>query len=320
MVIEGTKRIPKPEYFRAPQPHFHLKSSLRPIDYATFVYLGLVGGLLVFFHNGVDHWPILVLAHVGVVAGILYLIRLEHSTNSKVVTFLRDSYPFFLYTFLFKEVSLVVNMFFPFWLEQPLIQWDLLLFRNHPTVWLQAYSSQWFSEWMAFSYWSYYVFIPFVGILLYAKKDRRLFHSYAFNLAVTMYTCYFLFLFLTARGPHETLAHLHIERDVGWIFDRMVRGLQNAAGISGAAFPSSHVAAMWISWIFAFRFRRWLGWLFLPLLLSLSFSVVYMQYHYAVDAIAGVLLSLMTYSLGIKIESRFRNVAATENKSPTAAY
>ncbi len=310
MIIEETKRIPKRETLETRRPPaFELKANLRLMDYATFIYLGVVGGLLLFFHRGVAYWPLLILAHVAVALFLVYVIRLAETSPSKVVIFFRDAYPFFLFTFMFKEVSLIVNIFFPFWLEQPLIEWDLFLFGNHPTVWLQKFSSPWFSELMAFSYWSYYVFIPFVGIMLYLQKDRRLYHSYVFNLAFTMYTCYFLFLFLGARGPHETLAHLHIQRDLGWIFDRMVHGIQNTARISGAAFPSSHVAAMWISWFFVFKFRKSLGWAFAPLILSLSFSVVYMQYHYAVDAIAGVALACLTYQLGRKIEEQFKPFA-----------
>ena len=306
MIVEGKTKISKHQLVEQSQTIYDIRPNLRQMDYATFIYLGLVSGLLLFFHRGVAFWPLLVLAHVIVGLLLVYLIRFAETTTSKILMFFRDTYPFFLYTFLFKEVSIIVNVLFPFWLEPWLIKWDLLLFGNHPTVWLQNLSSSWFSEVMAFSYWSYYVFIPFVGFLLYFKKDRSLFHSYAFNLAFTMYTCYFLFLFLTARGPHETLVHLHIDRDLGWIFDRMVHSLQNTASISGAAFPSSHVAAMWISWIFVFKHRKLLAWTFLPLILSLSFSVVYMQYHYAVDAIAGVLLAALTYPLGLKIEERFR--------------
>lgn len=307
MIVEKSDKAPKTERVGASRRAFQFRDHLRLVDYATFIYLGLVGGLLLFFHRGVEYWPQLVFTQVAVGLLALGLIRVAETGSSKVLLFLRDSYPFFLYTFLFKEVSIIVNMFFPFWLEQSLIEWDLFLFGNHPTVWLQKFATPWFSELMAFSYWSYYVFIPFVGIILYVRKDRGLFHSYAFCLSLTMYACYFLFLFLAARGPHETMAHLHTERELAWIFDRMVHSIQSAAKISGAAFPSSHVAAMWISWFFAFKSRKSLGWVLAPLVISLTFSVVYMRYHYAVDAIAGVIMALITYPIAMKIEQKFKS-------------
>ncbi len=306
VIIEKSDKVSEPERLQTPPRPFQLRTHLRLMDCATLIYLGLVGGLLLFFHRGVANWPLLVSTHIAVALLIMYLIRAAADNSSKVLTFFRDSYPFFLFTFMFKEVSIIVNILFPFWLEPALIDWDLFLFGNHPTVWLQKFSTPWFSELMAFSYWSYYVFIPFVGIVLYVRKDRGLFHSYAFCLSLTMYVGYFLFLFLAARGPHETLAHLHTERELAWIFDRTVRSIQSAAKISGAAFPSSHVAAMWISWFFVFKFRKTLGWAFAPLVISLTFSVVYMQYHYAVDAIAGVVMALATYPVAKKIERKFK--------------
>jgi membrane-associated phospholipid phosphatase len=85
----------------------------------------------------------------------------------------------------------------------------------------------------------------------------------------------------------------------------MVKTIQSNASISGAAFPSSHVAAVWIAWIYLLRFRKWLGLVTLPLVLSLSFSVVYMQYHYAVDSIAGILLVCLSYPIGRALERKY---------------
>ncbi|MFQ5485820.1 MAG: phosphatase PAP2 family protein [Desulfobacterales bacterium] len=203
---------------------------------------------------------------------------------------------------MFLEVSLIINVLFPFWLEPYLISFDNLLFGHHPTVWVQDLFNRSLTEYMAFSYWSYYILLPLTGFVLFVQKDKSLFRSFVFNLSLTLYICYFSYLFLTARGPHETLAHLHLEREVAGFFDNWVKTIQENAAISGAAFPSSHVTAVWISWIYLFRFRKWLGFVVLPLVLSLSFSVVYMQYHYAIDPIAGIVLICLSYPLGRKLE------------------
>ena len=275
---------------------------LRLVDRATIFYLGLVAVILIFFHRGVSHWLWLVFGHVLLISSLLLLIRfVDTRRNSKVLTFLRDTYPLFLYTFMFEEVNLIVNILFPFWLEPWLIKWDFLLFDTNPTVWVESIFRPWLTEWMAFAYWSYYVFIPFVGVFLYIKK-RSLFHSYVFYLSLTLYVCYFSFLFLSARGPHETLAHLHSERLVVGFFANFVDTIQSKASISGGAFPSSHVAAVWIAWAFLHKFNRGLGWVTLPLILSLSFSVVYMRYHYAVDSIAAIFLVFLTYKIARWLE------------------
>ncbi len=58
--------------------------------------------------------------------------------------------------------------------------------------------------------------------------------------------------------------------------------------MTGAAFPSSHVAG---SVVCALAARRWLpglGALLLPLALGVSVATVYLGYHHAVDPIAGI--------------------------------
>ncbi|MFQ5603216.1 MAG: phosphatase PAP2 family protein [bacterium] len=279
---------------------------LRLMDFATFAYIGLVALLLIFFHEGVQHWPWLVLLHVVIIGALMLFINyVEKKSFSKVLIFFRDAYPFFLYIFMFEELHLIANILFPFWLEGKLIQWDLFLFGQYPTVWVQSLFRPWLTEYMAFSYWSYYVIFPTVGVVLYLRKNKALYHSYAFHLSFTFYLCYFLYLFLSARGPHETLAHLHLVRTTAGFFDNLVLTIQGQASVSGAAFPSSHVAAVWVAWIFVFKYKRTAGWILLPLVISLSISVVYMQYHYAVDSIAGILLVLMTYPLARILEKKF---------------
>jgi membrane-associated phospholipid phosphatase len=283
----------------------HFKQLLRLIDYATFTYIGVVAFLLIFFHRGVPYWRWLVMGHFLVIGFLIFFIKFAASHPSKILTFIRDGYPFILFTVMFTEVNAIDNILFPFWLEPWLIKLDYLLFRTYPTVWFQKFYNPLLTEIMAFSYWSYYVLIPFGGIVLYLRKDKALFHSFAFHLSLTLYIAYFSYIFMTARGPHETLVFLHSERAVAGFFDSFVQRIQNYASISGNAFPSSHVAAVWVVLIFLFKYNSKLGWIVLPIILLLSISIVYMRYHYAVDSIAGILLVCITYPLGRFLETKF---------------
>jgi hypothetical protein len=228
----------------------------------------------------------------------------DNRSHSGILAFLRAAYPVFLYTFIFKEVSFTLQQIFPFWMEPWLIQWDLWLFGVNPTEWVQGLFRPWLTEFMAFSYWSYYVYIPFVGVYLYLK-DRGTFHSYIFRLSLTFYVCYIFFLVLTARSPHETLAHLHHNRELIGFFDHFVDIIQRSASISGAAFPSSHVAAQWVAWLHLYKANKTLGWISLSVVIALTLSVVYMQYHYAVDALGGILVLGLSLPLARAFENRF---------------
>ena len=68
--------------------------------------------------------------------------------------------------------------------------------------------------------------------------------------------------------------------------------------VHGAAFPSQHVAgsvaALWGAW----RFRRWLFWVMLPLVAAMCFSTVWGRYHYAADVFGGMVTGTLGYVIG----------------------
>ena len=74
-------------------------------------------------------------------------------------------------------------------------------------------------------------------------------------------------------------------RFAAWLLDR---------GDSwGAAFPSSHVAASVVATGMALRYWRPLGLVLLPFTAGLILAVVYGQFHYAVDALAGLMVAAL---------------------------
>jgi membrane-associated phospholipid phosphatase len=109
----------------------------------------------------------------------------------------------------------------------------------------------------------------------------------------TSYLCYLVFLFFPVAGPRYAFDGAHnLATDVGpariaaWLLDR---------GDSwGAAFPSSHVAASVVATGMALRYWRPLGLVLLPFTAGLILAVVYGQFHYAVDALAGLMLAALT--------------------------
>ena len=61
----------------------------------------------------------------------------------------------------------------------------------------------------------------------------------------------------------------------------------------GAAFPSSHVAASVVATGMALRYWRVVGLTLLPFTIGLTLAVVYGQFHYAVDALTGLLVAAL---------------------------
>jgi len=76
--------------------------------------------------------------------------------------------------------------------------------------------------------------------------------------------------------------------------------LNSLEGIKRDAFPSGHTAVTLVVLYLAYRFKKTLFWIFLPIVLSLVVATVYLRYHYVVDVIAGVLLFVFTIYIGEK--------------------
>ncbi len=63
-------------------------------------------------------------------------------------------------------------------------------------------------------------------------------------------------------------------------------------------FPSGHTQTVLISLWFAFKYRRPLFWIYLPVIIALIISTVYLRYHYVIDLVAGVAAAGITILLG----------------------
>ena len=70
-------------------------------------------------------------------------------------------------------------------------------------------------------------------------------------------------------------------------------------GIHSSVFPSAHVSsALSAAWglLAILRQRRWIGWSMAVYALSVALATIYGRYHYAVDAAAGIAISLVGFA------------------------
>ena len=89
----------------------------------------------------------------------------------------------------------------------------------------------------------------------------------------------------------------------GGAFTAVINFIEKFGRVRGAAFPSEHVAgsiaALWDAW----RHRKWLFWVLLPLVLCMCVSTVWGRYHCLVDVFGG----MITGTLGCVIGKRLMN-------------
>ena len=261
-----------------------------PIDWACLSYVavatvalarGVAGG-------GVPRWGWLALAHVLMVALVCLAPRAR--ARGGAARFWGEWYAMFLLAGLYGEVGvLTINAGLH---NDALIErLEVFLFGSEVSYrWIREMPVVWFSWFVHSCYLSYYLmlFASPAGLWIVGKREAA--RQTIFAIVVTFFVCYVVFLFFPVAGPRYAFALAHNAatevapaRWAQWLLDR---------GDSwGAAFPSSHVAASVVATGMAWRHWRRLGAALAPFTLGLILAVVYGQFHYAVDALSGLMVA-----------------------------
>ncbi len=178
--------------------------------------------------------------------------------------------------------------------------WDLAIFGGHPNQYL-AQLWRWapLSEALHLSYWLYLALVPALGFTLYLMRRYASFRIVATSVSATFFLCQFVFVLFPVRGPYYTFLPVDAP---GSIFPALVHATLDRGAAVGTAFPSSHCAAAVVVAMLAWRYGpKVLAALISSVTVGILFGTVYGGFHYAVDAIAGLLIGLAMGALGPRL-------------------
>ena len=259
------------------------------VDVVTLLYVAVATGAVLAFSGG-DHasWDSLLTAHALVV--VLVLLAPLARQAGPTGRFVGDWYPMLLLGGLYAEVG-VLNVDLGYQHDQVIQRLEVWVFGSQLSYrWIREMPNVAVSWFLHGCYLAYYAILYASPLGLWASGRRDAARHTIFAVMVTFYICYVVFLFFPVAGPryafdlaHNAATNVWPARAAQWLLDR---------GDSwGAAFPSSHVAAAVVAAACALRYWRTLGLVLAPFTLGLVLSVVYGQFHYAVDAVAGLILA-----------------------------
>lgn len=222
------------------------------------------------------------------------VIRLSSAYEHPALRFVRYWYQPITYTFFYEASCSLSHVLIPHNIDPFFQRLDLLVFRSHPSVWMaQVVHGRGIAEFMFMSYFSYYLLIPILGFVLYFR-DRERFPEFILWVSSVFYVCYVLFMFLPVIGP-ETMG---VKPPAAYLFHHVMAFIYRYGEVGGGSFPSSHVAVALTVTLFAARVRPRLFKLFyLPDVIFLSISTVYLRYHYLIDVFAGVVTAIGVIAL-----------------------
>ncbi len=239
-------------------------------------------------------WVPLLLLHLGVAA--LMLVIMPQLRERGITGVVRAWLPIAALPLIYKEVAVLNTLFTDGYHDAPVQALEQAIFGVQPAMALRdALPWKPLSEYLHLGYFGYYALFPLLGGMLYARGRLRDYHLAVTVTLGTFFVCYLVFIVVPVAGPWY-----HFPRpgaDVGWVFPGLIHAVLEQGAAKGAAFPSSHAAAAVAIWLAAWRVERAVFWMLAPIVPALVVGTVYGGFHYALDAIAGVVAGVLCFLL-----------------------
>jgi membrane-associated phospholipid phosphatase len=290
-------------------------------EWVALSYLGVSSALIVAFAENLAHpmrllglqacLALIILALCGTEASVA-ADRSSSTIAQKFWHFWRHWYPHLFFLFCFEELAHLVHLVSPGWQDAKLIAFDYWLTGVHPSVWLEQFATPARNEFMQFAYITYFTYLLVLGGILYHRKDWRGYWSVMTYSATAYAIGYVIAICFPIESPWFAMVGMWHGQLRGGAFTALINFIEHYGRVRGAAFPSEHAAgsfaALWGAW----RHRRWLFGVLLPLVLCMCVSTVYGRYHYVVDVFGGMITGTLGYLIG-------RWVMRRDRRSTTAA-
>lgn len=261
-----------------------------------------------------------------IVAGLALAVTIYRWFPCRATLLLRYFYPLSLLAYWYPDTYEFCQLFPN--LDHVFAAADLAIFGCQPSLtFSQLLPSKVWCELFHLGYFAYYPMIAVAVLLPLATKSKN-FGRGAFVVLTSFFLYYLIYLFLPVTGPQYyfhaigpdaaaqgAFAHLgdyfrtHTDMLPSPGTDGFFRELVETAQESGerptAAFPSSHVGVSTIVMMLLWRERRWVMWCMLPLYLLLVGATVYIEAHYFIDVVGGLLTGVLFFYLTTWLYPRF---------------
>jgi membrane-associated phospholipid phosphatase len=271
-------------------------------------YLAFLAVFILIFHGFITYWGYLLLAQVIAGAILIGLVKLQTAyPDQPLLRIIRNWMPLPYIIFGYKMILYLIdsdrNPGFMMIKDGWLITADRYLFGCDPTVWLQRITTPWLTEAMQMLYTTNYILPIIMFLIFYLKKERIPFQKAAFAITLGYILSYLGYFTIPAIGPRFTIHHAIPLQGV-FIREQLHHLVYSMESCPRDCFPSGHTEIPLITLWLVYRFKRWLFWIYLPIVTGLVCSTVYLRYHYVVDVMAGMALAGIVILLARRVERR----------------
>lgn len=302
---------------------------LLAVEWAVVAYTVLTLMVLLFTYTKSVNPEAMVLGRMRVLATILALWVVYRLVPCRLTCAARVITQIVLLAWWYPD-TYELNRVFPN-LDHVFASLEQSMFGFQPAlVFAATFSSPVVSELMSLGYASYYPMIALVVFFYFFCRYEE-FERCAFIIMAAFFIYYVVFVFVPVTGPTFYYRAIGIDNvtagifpDVQYYFNThreclptpgytdgtfyaMVESAKAAGERPTAAFPSSHVGVATILMMLAAHSRNKVLFVVLaPLYVLLCLSTVYIQAHYAIDSIAGLVSGFAIYALLFGLTGRMR--------------
>ena len=281
----------------------------------TFIYILITSLIILFTNNGTIVGNELLRARLIISCIIISMAFLNSYLDWWIIRISRVVFLGVLLSYWYPE-TYEINRVLPNF-DYLLANFEQYLFGFQPAlVFSKCCNQHWFSELMNMAYFSYYPLIIGTGLYFYFTNSKY-FGLFFFTILFSFYSYYTIYVLFPTAGPQYYYYAIGINKVASGIFPdvlnyfnynqtllphpsssgfffQLVEKSQLLGERPTAAFPSSHVGISTVIMIMIARYKRYFVFaLLLPVYLLLVASTVYIQAHYLIDVVMGLVTAFI---------------------------
>lgn len=247
-----------------------------------------------------------IMAYFFVLAIYVILIWQGIKTLSPFINRMRLLWNIILMNFAFTSIRYIIPILGKNPLDSSLANIDIWIVGRDLSIWAQQFYCKPLTEIMSFGYMLFIVFLFFTFSIYAFKADLNKLCRFCFGI----FTLYALgisgYSIVPAQGPLVHFAGAYSCNLEGYYFTELNR-MMVAFGSSGYdVFPSLHAGVGLFLLLFYRKYDRPLYFIYLIPFVLLVLSTIYLRYHYLIDILVGIPLSILCYHVGEWAFQKFR--------------
>lgn len=292
---------------------------LMALEWAAMIYLVFTLVLSFVLYTDMENPQAMIFGRLRIVAMTAALWLAYRIVPCRFTRFIRVAAQMGLLAWWYPD-TYEINRLFPN-LDHVFAQWEQSWFGFQPALtFSKSLSHPIFSELFDMGYAAYYPMIA-LTVFYYFIWQYKEFERAAFIVLAAFFIYYIVFIFVPVAGPTFYYKAVGLEKIAAGIFPNvhdyfnfhqdclpspgytdgifyhLVEDAKAAGERPTAAFPSSHVGISTVCMLLIWRTKnRNLFYILTPFYLFLCCATVYIQAHYLVDALAGVVSAIALYS------------------------